>query len=347
MSQYRLQTVRRSRWMAWSVPVLACLGWTGESQASDVIVSFEVAATPEAVSHELSPDVDRHILRFVPPQAVFPKLAHTYTPPLPSTEVKVEEPKATSASSQSTPPRPLLSVPIATIPTGSESTSLPLPPLVPEVAALFEGDDDSLVAIAIGHAEGTRTVDGQKTLAYYGHVDPGNQLWNLGTFSYQHGADSPHEADQKQLNRLKQQTRELYRLAFQKRLALTREEILNGIDLANQAPAAALDRGYVDWLADAKTMGLTAEEAILWARTRAFLDPDTARWNAPGLGNSVQSISQDQARRQRAIDDVLRNQDHSPSSIPEQPNSALPVQLKKGANEESSIDSVLFTDIVL
>jgi hypothetical protein len=46
-------------------------------------------------------------------------------------------------------------------------------------------------------------------------------------------------------------------------------------------------------------------EAILWARTRSFLDPDTGRWNAPGLGNTVQHISADQARRQAAIAQVL------------------------------------------
>jgi hypothetical protein len=65
---------------------------------------------------------------------------------------------------------------------------------------------------------------------------------------------------------------------------------------------AALDRwGYIERLAQAQQSGLAEEEAIVWARTRAFLDPDTQRWNAPGLGNTIGGISRDQTRRVRAI----------------------------------------------
>lgn len=70
---------------------------------------------------------------------------------------------------------------------------------------MFEGDEHSLVAIAIGSAEGTRTPEGNKTSAYYGHIDPGNGVWNLGSFSYQHGAASPEAADQQQLKQLQAQ----------------------------------------------------------------------------------------------------------------------------------------------
>ena len=59
----------------------------------------------------------------------------------------------------------------------------------------FEGGGDSLVAKSVGSAEGTRTPSGGYTRAYYGHVDPGNGVWNLGSYSYQHGAVSPQEAD--------------------------------------------------------------------------------------------------------------------------------------------------------
>ena len=76
---------------------------------------------------------------------------------------------------------------------------------------LFHGNSDSLVARAVGSAEGTRTAEGGYTAAYYGHVDPGNHKWNLGSFSYQHGANSPTEADAKQLKWLYNQILELRR----------------------------------------------------------------------------------------------------------------------------------------
>lgn len=167
---------------------------------------------------------------------------------------------------------------------------------------LFRGHSESLVARAVGSAEGTRTPEGHKTPAYFGHRDPGNQAWNLGTFSYQHGAQTPEEADAKQLARLQSQTLTLKGKAQARGMDLSLEELLNGIDLANQAPKAALDHeGYIEWLAEARRLGMTGSEAITWARTRSFLDPDTQRWNAPGLGNTIDSIARDQSRRVRAI----------------------------------------------
>ena len=172
--------------------------------------------------------------------------------------------------------------------------------------SLFAGDSDSLVAKAVGSAEGTRTPDGDRNPAYYGHVDPGNKAWNLGSFSYQHGAASPEEADRKQLQRLQDQAAVLQATAIADGVNLTLEETLNGIDLANQAPKAALDRqGYIDWLAKAHAIGKTGEDAILWARAQSYFDPVAQRWNAPGLGNTEASITHDQARRMAAISQTL------------------------------------------
>ena len=172
----------------------------------------------------------------------------------------------------------------------------------PSTESLFVGGAESVVARVVGNAEGTRTVEGLRTSAYYGHTDPGNGVWNLGSFSYQHGAASPEAADERQLQRLQRQTQTLLSRAAAFGLELTLEEQLNGIDLANQAPEAALDRGgYIDWLAEAHKLGMTGQDAIAWARTRSFLDPDTQQWNAPGLGNTVQGIARDQERRMRAI----------------------------------------------
>ncbi|MEM7796281.1 MAG: hypothetical protein AAF579_17735 [Cyanobacteria bacterium P01_C01_bin.118] len=173
---------------------------------------------------------------------------------------------------------------------------------------LFTGGADSLVSKAVGSAEGTRTPTGGYTSAYYGHVDPGNGVWNLGSFSYQHGAASPEEADKKQLRRLQRQTLELRRQAQTKALSLSLLEELNGIDLANQAPLAALDRGYINWLAAAKQQPMDSQSQIVWARTKAFLDPDTGYWDAPGLGNHWDAIYRDQQRRYDAILSTVESQ---------------------------------------
>ncbi|MGD1860936.1 MAG: hypothetical protein ACFB0E_13310 [Leptolyngbyaceae cyanobacterium] len=204
----------------------------------------------------------------------------------------VEKPAVTSEDAETE----IVSPPPETVPVASLSHSLE------NLTSLFEGGTDSLVAWAVGSAEGTRTPEGHKNPAYFGHVDPGNGVWNMGTFSYQHGANTPEEADEKQLRRLQSQTEQLQQQALDKGLQLSQEELVNGIDLANQAPLAALDRGgYLDWLQEARQLGMSGSEAIVWARTRSFIDPDTQRWNAPGLGNNIHSISHDQERRANAI----------------------------------------------
>jgi hypothetical protein len=173
---------------------------------------------------------------------------------------------------------------------------------------LFNGGADSLVAKAVGHAEGTRTANGGKTWAYRGHVDPGNGVWNLGSFSYQHGASSPEDADVRQLNRLRRQYEMIRQTASSNGLRLGLEEQLNGIDLANQAPLAALSRGgYIDRLRQAYAKGLRGSQAVLHARTYSFINPNTNRWDAPGLGNNYYSISRDQARRLNAISDAIES----------------------------------------
>lgn len=171
-----------------------------------------------------------------------------------------------------------------------------------DLPMLFEGDSDSLVAKAVGAAEGTRTPAGGYTSAYQGHVDPGNGVWNLGTFSYQHGASSPEAADKKQLQRLQRQATQIRQRAERVGITLGLEEELNGIDLANQSPLAALgEPGYAEWLAEAYSKGYRGKDAILWARVMGYWDVRRNRWNAPGLGNTEPSIRRDQSRRMEAI----------------------------------------------
>ena len=232
--------------------------------------------------------------------------ARVLTPPpvaaLPTTRVLTpQSPPADPPLSNDSDPIALSFAPKAAPPAAQPLASTQQQPALPQW--IYQGGTDSLVARVIGSAEGTRTANGQLTRAYYGHTDPGNGIWNMGTFSYQHGASSPSEADQKQLKRLKRQGKTIALQADQANLALTLGETLNALDLANQSPRAALEEGgYIDRLAQARQKGMEHRDAIIWARTYAYLDPHTQRWNAPGLGNTLVSIKRDQTRRHQAID---------------------------------------------
>jgi hypothetical protein len=273
------------------------------------------AAVP---STQIYPPLGSSTLR---PTAIAQPTPHTSSP-VPEAQALAQAPLALAfkpepAPSSSNPP-PSPEAPPASSPT-AQSNSLSLQ----DWSWMFEGDSDSLVARAIGSAEGTRTPDGQRTRHYRGHTDPGNGVWNLGTFSYQHGANSPEEADAKQLARLKRQGKTLQQKAQRVGLELDLDRTLNALDLANQSPAAALNRGgYIDRLVEAEAKGLQGSDAILWARIYSYKNPDTQRWNAPGLGNTWQGISRDQKRRLDAIASALANYQQEqlatvPGSIPE------------------------------
>jgi hypothetical protein len=169
-----------------------------------------------------------------------------------------------------------------------------------QLLELFQGDSNSVVARAIGLAEGTRDVNGGKTAGYYGHDDPGNGVWNRGTFSYQHEASSPEDADAKQLLRLQKQADILLAQA-QTILGrpLNNQELLYALDLANQAPLAALDDsgGFVARLAESYSKGLSGYNAILEARVNSYINPATGRLDAPGFGNNAERLKVDQNRR--------------------------------------------------
>ena len=267
----------------WLMPVGLVLLWAAPAAATDIALTFGSPPTKERSSQVATGSSD------------------PLTPSGRDFESAVSLPVTTPhISSISFTPRP------RSKPTEVSKSEAPVTQAaLHTLEAIFYGDSHSLVARAVGSAEGTRTPDGGYTAAYHGHVDPGNQKWNLGSFSYQHGAKSPAKADAKQLKRLYNQALELRQQASQHQVTLSLAEELNGIDLANQAPLAALDRGYIDWLAIARQTSMTERDRILWARTRAFLDPDSGRWNAPGLGNTLDSIRWDQARRQQAVQQAI------------------------------------------
>lgn len=285
-------------------PAIAPLPIPPEASQPPVRITHSAGALPHNViasARVLTP----------PPQAAFPspRVLHPDSPPRDRTADRKQAPIGLSftpaqQAAALAPPKPA----------PARQTDLP--------KWIYQGGSKSLVARAIGSAEGTRTASGQPTRAYYGHTDPGNGVWNMGTFSYQHGAHSPEEADNKQLQRLERQGQQIAHQASQADLNMSLGEILNGLDLANQSPRAALEQGgYVDRLVQAKQQGMKHSDAIVWARTYAYLEPTTQRWNAPGLGNTLSSIRRDQNRRHEAVTkafDYYRAQrDTAPGPIPQ------------------------------
>ena len=244
------------------------------------------------------------------PGALLPPAPPVYAPVI----TVARSPQASKVTQQEESQDPELEVvalsfdvaPLRTIPVAQARPEQSPNLLSNSLAGLFVGGTDSLVARAVGSAEGTRTPNGGITPAYYGHSDPGNGVWNMGTFSYQHGAKTAADADQKQLRRLQSQSEILKRRAVKQGLNLNLEETLNGIDLANQSPLASIGRvGYIERLVEARNMGHSGFEAIVVARTRSYINPDTQRWNAPGLGNTLESITRDQRRRADAVAKAL------------------------------------------
>jgi hypothetical protein len=236
------------------------------------------------------------------------------------------------------------------LPDGQPTTAaIPAPtvPTAPRGAAqadLFAGGSNSLVARTVGHAEGTRSANGSKTRAYYGHADPGNGVWNLGSFSYQHAAQSPEEADEKQLRRLQAQAETIRQRAAAHRLNLSVEEELNALDLANQSPLAALDTpGYVEWLKQAHDRKLAGSEAVLWARTQSYWDVQHKRWDAPGLGNSEGHITHDQNRRLTAIARALDT--YQQQQVARQQEADPKNNVANKPPQEQLADRIIFQDL--
>lgn len=151
---------------------------------------------------------------------------------------------------------------------------------------------------AIGLSEGTREIDGDKTEDWNSHIDPGNQAVNKGSCSWQKSpVASPAEADilckaalEKILRDVPDGSSDLVAIAY--------------LDAWIQSPAAAKD--FFKLLQNAP--GATEFDRIVYARVKAFINPDTGEWDAPGLGNNAVQINKDQNRRVEALQDSLNAQ---------------------------------------
>jgi hypothetical protein len=116
----------------------------------------------------------------------------------------------------------------------------------------------------------------------------------------------PEIADRRQLRRLKVFYDKLRQQAIDKGMNLTRIELLNGLDLANQSPLAELNRmGYLDRLKLLRDLVENPDEQVLEARTWSYWDPNRHRWAAPGLGNNYGRIRRDQLRRKKTVEQSI------------------------------------------
>ena len=156
--------------------------------------------------------------------------------------------------------------------------------------------------IAIGINEGTRTADGRYTKAYYGHTDPGNKKWNVGTVSGQQGG-SPESTDRHWAGILSGTGSRvepvLRQMGFEPGTVGFNRLMFNVLDLKVQAPAAL--GSFLQALPKIKAAGLTIE-SIAKARADAFFIPGTSQLDAPGFGNSYQRLFSDQRSRAGTFD---------------------------------------------
>jgi len=185
---------------------------------------------------------------------------------------------------------------------------------------LFSNASESTVDRVIGAAEGTRTVGGDYTPARFGHIDPANRVLNIGTFSCQNCSGNVDEADIQQRAVLSGLWDMIAQQALYQGMELSLEEAVNGIDLANQAPQAALGwsdskstgYGYVHWLKQARKLypnparnGTASGQGIVWARVQSF----------QGEYSPTLDINHDQLRRASQIWYTLKEMGYTDAQI--------------------------------
>lgn len=149
---------------------------------------------------------------------------------------------------------------------------------------------DDILKRAIGRAEGTRDRNGNPTAAFGGHNDPGNRKRNLGSFSYQHGAPSPDEADRRWLEVLRNAEPQIQAQAVAKfGQPLSKAALVAALDAYTQSPDAG--KRFVPHLATADP----TPEQIIAARAAALAE---SRRVFPG---GPLNVPADQQRRVNAL----------------------------------------------
>jgi hypothetical protein len=170
---------------------------------------------------------------------------------------------------------------------------------------LLSGGVDSPVAIAIGTSEGTRTPDGGKTTAWASHADPGNGARNQGSFSYQHSAGTPEDADAFQIQKFRLTLLPKFLKILPRLKQRTTQEIkflfLCACDVYTQSEAACLaEGGFLDQIFVNANYSATIGNIADW-RLQSYYDPETGKLDAPGFGNHSGRLLLDQKRRCEAV----------------------------------------------
>jgi hypothetical protein len=181
--------------------------------------------------------------------------------------------------------------------------------LLQNLGQLFDGGSQSLAARIVGISEGTRTIDGEKTIDYDQHIDPGNNVRNIGSFSYQAhqgGANTGEDADKLWNAKLRQQIPKYQQAMQSAKLDPNDPRLLfNFLDLYTQAPVAAVGKGgFLDQIAVIAKIAAVTKISLLQivqARVDSYYDPDTKKLDAPGFGNDVTKLRADQKRRAIAV----------------------------------------------
>lgn len=162
-------------------------------------------------------------------------------------------------------------------------------------------------AIVIGHAEGTRRADGRFTAAYAGHTDPGNGVRNQGSFSYQHAASSPADADRRQLQHLQTLLPRFEASARQAGLNPNDARLASAyLDLHNQSERAS--ERFIEQLGSLGGRQPSAAE-LVDLRVHSFVDPARGeRYRLPSgrhVGGGFEAIARRQLGRDPSEAEVL------------------------------------------
>jgi hypothetical protein len=148
---------------------------------------------------------------------------------------------------------------------------------------------DWVLQSAIGLYEGTRDAAGNPTPAYYGHTDPGwsGRCQNIGSFSYQHCASSPEEADKIWLEVLRNSAQPFLTQKAVERFGqpLSAAALVVGLDAWTQSPDAGQRFvGFLethdptpDQLIDARVRALTKSREVLGGPETFKVQPDQER----------------------------------------------------------------------
>ncbi len=204
------------------------------------------------------------------------------------------------------------------------SPTSPAPPATAgagDIGAQLRSSDltGTSIYLAIGLAEGTIDRNGQPTDAYFRHIDPGNGEVNKGFGSYQVSQHprgeglTPQEADRVQADRLAEQWPRVDRALTEAGFTPGPQRDLiaaNAIDAWNQSPLTFEDRyGLMnrEQLAELKQSidsGTSPQAAVTEWRAQSYRD-NNGILDAPGLGNTIEGVREDQGRRVAAIAEGL------------------------------------------